>query len=178
MSVPAPWNNDESRHLVLDILIASGKNLDLPYDTIRISLTYLEYYFQRSAQVGLLGIPLLQLAILSTFVASKTQETFKKLDELISAFVEETIKYQQNDKHILDLLGIDSDFLFSLRNPTSGEYMSFHTNLAEGEIDFMTQMEWYFPDPVNFPNMTDTQIHFQSTDHYLQLVDELSQRYQ
>ncbi|KAK8884671.1 hypothetical protein M9Y10_043789 [Tritrichomonas musculus] len=139
MNYQSIWD-DQHRKEAWDLMIDVSNNLKIPLSpTLSTAINYIHYYFEIS---GKLDLPLFQIAILAIFVASKTQETVFKADDLIDAFV--TVGLQR-DANQLKILGTNIEFLDSIKNQDTENYSEYRKMFLDSELDFMTAMKWKFP---------------------------------
>lgn len=148
MSYPSNWD-DQHRKEVWDLITDASKILGIPLcPTISTAINYIHKYFETSHK---LDLSLFQIALLATFVSSKTQETFCKADNAIDAFVNVGL---QRTPDQLSILGTDIESLNKIKRQDTEIYEDFRKMFLDSELDFMTSLKWNFPDHVPFYTLT------------------------
>ena len=139
MKKKSSWSLQERKE-AWRLIWDSSNLLNLPLSpTISTSFFYLHHYFEVS---GNLDISLFTASILSTFVASKTEETRISINSLISNFIKTALT---RNSESLSTLGVDKEELTKIKNDST-EFEDYREKILDDELDFMTAMQWQFPD--------------------------------
>lgn len=138
------WD-DQHRKEAWKLIINASEILGIPlFPTISTAINYIHRYFEIS---GKLELSLFQISLLATFVASKTQETFCKADDVIDAFVRVAL---QRSPDQLSILGTNLESLNDIKKQNTEKFEDFRKSFLDSELDFMTALKWTFPDHIPF----------------------------
>lgn len=118
----------------------SCQRLFLPVSpTICVSMNYLHHYFEQGIR---LDVSLFQIALLATFIAGKTEDTFSNIDDVIKSFAQTAAEF---DEEKLSVLQTSISIVTPLIDPKSVEFSTFKNDVLNNELHFLTAMGWKFP---------------------------------